>query len=407
MHYLSFIQRHPRRLLFGFSLNLFSNFGQTFVVSLFVPYLLEEFHLTPGAFGSIYSAATLLSAAALPLLGGLLDRTDLKKYSIAVMSLLGVAGLGMASANNVWLLFVSVFGLRMAGQGLLSHTASVSMATFFHSLRGKALAIAGLGFPLGEAVLPASLPLLIDSLGWRQSWLVIAGLIFGVLIPLMWVLLKNNSLSRAEVSFQREASRPWIPRFLFRDPAFYLLLPGMLCLPFVLTGLFLYQLRLFEWRGWAPALLGLAFVGFASGRLIAGFIAGHLVDRFGACRVYGFYLFPVLFTFAGFLLEAESWIIPLCYFLAGTSQGAAGAVKSAVWAEVYGTASLGSIRSLASSLMVLSTAAGPLVFGAFLNEGISFAWLLWLMFLVIGVCLISTYWFSRRIVPYQSSVEAA
>jgi hypothetical protein len=60
-----------RLLAFGFVLAFFSSFGQTSFIAVFGPVLRQEFGLSNGALGGMYSAATLASglllASALPL----------------------------------------------------------------------------------------------------------------------------------------------------------------------------------------------------------------------------------------------------------------------------------------------------------------------------------------------------
>jgi MFS family permease len=62
-------------LSFGVLLTLFSSFGQTFLISMFVPRLLETFQLNTAQFGLLYAAATITSALSLPFFGRLIDRT--------------------------------------------------------------------------------------------------------------------------------------------------------------------------------------------------------------------------------------------------------------------------------------------------------------------------------------------
>ena len=57
--------------------------------------------------------------------------------------------------------------------------------------------------------------------------------------------------------------------------------------------------------------------------------------------------------------------------LLGMSYGFSSTLFGAVWAEVYGTAHLGSIRSSIVSAMVFATAAGPGVTGTLIDRGIS------------------------------------
>ncbi|MBC3765990.1 hypothetical protein [Neptunicella marina] len=55
-------------------------------------------------------------------------------------------------------------------------------------------------------------------------------------------------------------------------------------------------------------------------------------------------------------------------FLLGLGMSIAGILITAMWAEVYGTQNLGSIRSLVSSLSILSTALSPVLFGYLLDH---------------------------------------
>ncbi|HOO93565.1 MAG TPA: hypothetical protein PKX94_08850, partial [Opitutales bacterium] len=76
MSYLRFVLSHPRALGFGVLLTLFSSFGQTFLISIFVPRMIDEMGLSTGGFGTLYSVATVLSASCLPFFGRILDRVS-------------------------------------------------------------------------------------------------------------------------------------------------------------------------------------------------------------------------------------------------------------------------------------------------------------------------------------------
>ena len=110
------------------------------------------------------------------------------------MVLVGLAVASFAMANvGSWLMLVAVlFGLRLFGQGLLTHLAMTAMARWFDSHRGRALSIASLGFPAGEAVLPALAVLSIGLIGWRQTWGLAALVLLLVAAPLLFCLLRRQ-----------------------------------------------------------------------------------------------------------------------------------------------------------------------------------------------------------------------
>ncbi|MDR8393013.1 hypothetical protein NC796_17790 [Aliifodinibius sp. S!AR15-10] len=96
MSYLTFVLKERRLLSFGLSFTFFSSFGQTFLISLFVPYFLQDFQLSNAGFGSLYSGATLVSAAVLPWLGKWIDHIPLRLYSTFV-------AIGLIVASLWWL----------------------------------------------------------------------------------------------------------------------------------------------------------------------------------------------------------------------------------------------------------------------------------------------------------------
>lgn len=70
--------------------------------------------------------------------------------------------------------FIALFGLRLFGQGMSSHLAMTFVARWFVRERGRALGLAFLGYPAGEAVFPMLMALLLGQFTWRWIWVGIA-----------------------------------------------------------------------------------------------------------------------------------------------------------------------------------------------------------------------------------------
>jgi MFS family permease len=189
-----------------------------------------------------------------------------------------MACLILSLAPNVPLLFLGILGLRLTGQGLLSLTASTTMARVFDEGRGKALSISGLGYPLGEGLLPVAVVLLIHAVGWRWSWGILAAVIALLLLPAMASLLRRVEPFHQREIAQHRTARPRTP--LLRDRRFYLLLPGSLYLPLVLTAL------------WAE-VYGVASIGATKG-MVATF--GILATAIGPVLLGGLLAVGVTFT---------------------------------------------------------------------------------------------------------------
>ena len=52
----------------------------------------------------------------------------------------------------------------------MGHTSRTTMARYFNTNRGKALAISGFGFSIGEIVYPTAIVFLLLTIGWRLTW---------------------------------------------------------------------------------------------------------------------------------------------------------------------------------------------------------------------------------------------
>ena len=384
MSYLSFLLANPRFIGFGLFLTFSSSFGQTFFISLFSNELRNDFGLSHGEFGSVYAMATLGSGFFLIWVGRAIDRLDLRLFTGCVV--LGLAGASflLANATSLALLGLAIFGLRLFGQGLLGHIAMVCMARYFRKARGKAVSLATLGYPLGEATLPFAAIAVLGFLGWRASWVVFAAAILLLVLPLALFLLRSapyrnvTEPDSVAANAPGERTAPETPepaaslKDVLRDSRFYLILPAILAPSFITTGMFFHQRHLADVKGWSLELLASAFVVFAISQSLTGLMAGQAIDRFGARRLLPVFLLPMgmamlLLSFSDAAASAQFYMLAV-----GATAGAGSALFGALWAELYGVRHLGAIRSFVTSLMVFSTALSPPFMGLMLDAGIAF-----------------------------------
>ena len=73
LNFVSFLIINKLWLSAGFLLALSSSFGQTFFISIFAAEIMSSFDLSNSEWGTIYASGTLLSAAAMIYIGGLVD----------------------------------------------------------------------------------------------------------------------------------------------------------------------------------------------------------------------------------------------------------------------------------------------------------------------------------------------
>ncbi|WP_085901417.1 MFS transporter [Kiloniella majae] len=380
---IHFILANARFLAFGFVVAFASSFGQTFYVSLFNQEIRTELNLSHGDFGAFYSAATLISGFAVIWFGKQIDHMDLRLYSYLVILGLFVAALGMVfiPSGLPFLILPLFFLVRLCGQGLMSHISVTAMARYFHDNRGRAISIASLGLSCGEASLPLLTIWLLSLLNWREVWILNAGFLGLVLMPMVFMLLRGHSERDARMNEQIKSQalaaggdnlhRQWTRREVLRDPAFYLMLPGLSTLAFIVTGIFFHQIHIVTGKGWSMAWFAGNFTIYAAMITISAVMAGSFVDRFGAVRLLLVHI-PIFLIGLLFLgLSDHLYTATLFMSFIGISVGFGSTVTSAIWAEVYGTKHIGAIRAMAMSVSVLASALSPALFGWLFDRNVS------------------------------------
>lgn len=362
-------------LAFGFASVFWGNFGQSFFISWYGAEIQASLDLSAGRYGSIYSLATLASGFLIMLFGGLIDRWPLKRFAAAAALGLVAACLTLAAAFHEIMLLLGFFLVRFFGQGLLPHTAQTTMGRYFEVNRGKALSISISGVPAGEVVLPLMAVALIGLMGWRLSWVVIALGTLLLYLPMMSWCLNKSGLESARASAARRtgSTASFLAggggrRRMLSDHRFWLALPTLMAGPFLITAVFIHQPFILAEKGWTPAWLATCFVVYGVIHWFSSMTAGVLIDRLSARFLLRLLPLPLAAAMFSLVYLEGEWVALLFMALLGTSIGTATPVGGALWAEVYGTARLGSIRSLVASLMIFATAASPVILGVMIDR---------------------------------------
>jgi MFS family permease len=362
-------------------MTFWSSPGQTYLISLFSGEIRMELGLSDGEFAGIYSLATLASAVVMIWSGTLVDRIDLKKFSIAIVIGLGI-GCGLMSVSvGVVSLLVSLFLIRQLGQGLMLITSSTAMVRYLDNHKGKSSALAGMGYAVSEAVMPSILVALLLWVGWRVSWQIAGIVLIAFMVPAIFYLLRNHDArhqnylhqllaqnNKTERVYQR---RQWTRSEVVRDRLFYLFAPGLTSQPLMFTGFIFHQVHLVESKNWSLSGWASLFVMYALVSVGTKIITGVLVDRFGAIRMVPLVALPMGIGLV--ILSLSSSLVGGAIFLAltGLTVGFQSTVTTPFWSEMYGNKHLGSIKSLGSSAMVFCTALSPIILGWYIDRDTS------------------------------------
>ncbi|TNE67956.1 MAG: MFS transporter [Alphaproteobacteria bacterium] len=377
---MQFDRSMVRFLAFGLAVAFLSSFGQTYFLGIYKTVVSETFGFDHADFGLFYLVVTLGSAIGLNRLGHLIDGIPLRRYMTGLVCLLAFACFGMAVSGPLATVFLAFLALRLLGQGMMTHAAMTSMSRYFGRNRGRAVAIAALGFPLGQAILPPLAVLVLTMTAWRASWAVFgAGLLLLGLPLVLWLLkghdarharwLEDEAAASAALA-DKPAGKSWRRADVLKDRRFYLILPFLMASPFWVTAVFFFAEEMAAAKGWSlQAYTGFYWL-FAGGSALVPLLGGYLVDRFGGLRLLPFH--PPLLGLGLTIVCFSDGAVGVALFMAlvGMATGFAVPVNNALWAELYGTRYLGEIKSLMTSMAVLATALSPYVLGQLLDAGV-------------------------------------
>lgn len=387
MKYPVFVSENPRLALYAFLAIAMSGFGQTFFISIFGAEIRAEFVLSNSRYGFYYGLATLGSALTLLKLGELADRWALWRVTLLAILLLATGCLFLGLAPGwIWLL-LGFFLVRLGGQAMLSHLGMTVAGRYFRRSRGRIMALTAAGFPLAEACLPALAGLILSRYGWRLPWFIAAATVIFLALPLLLLLARRAVHPQRLAQAQTAEDEPQLTRGqMLRDSGFYQVLPASLVTPFVVTALLFHQASIAELQGWPLMTISQAFIGFALGHFASLFMAGPLVDRWGARAILPVGLLPI---FAGLLVLGftnADWTPYLYLTLTGATLGIINTAVGAFWPERYGVLHVGAIRSVSQAAMVFSTAVAPLFMGLLLDAGLAVSTIGLLLAVLVGSC---------------------
>ena len=390
-------------IIFGFIFTFFSSFGQSFFLGLFNSSIRETLSITHGQFGSIYASATLLSSFLLIWVGKKIDDINIFKFAFYVTLLLSFSCFFFSKISSVTFLFIAVFLMRFSGQGLMSHTATTTIARYFTISRGKALSTCWFGLSTAEFILPVLIVYLLTITTWQNIWISISLLVLIFLPITSFALIKRlNFDSREEVKndeLKEKNIKQWKRIEVLKDYRFYIVCLNMLAVPWIATGVFVYQSFITESKDWGTYVIAQSFMVYSVLSVVTLLVSGFLIDKFTSRRLLIFMNIPLMFSVVVLIFFNNIYSAFIFLGLIGISNGFANVLGSSTWAEIYGVKYIGSIKALTTALMVFSTAFGTALFGLLIDKGFSIEDIALVSLIYMSISLILLFLVKNKLNP--------
>ena len=173
----------------------------------------------------------------------------------------------------------------------------------------------------------------------------------------------------------------------------------MLAMPWIVTGVFVYQSFITESKEWGTFVIAQSFMVYSVLSVVTLLISGFLIDKFTSRKLLIFMNLPVMLSVI-VLFYFDSTISAYVFLgLIGISNGFANVLGSSTWAEIYGVKYIGSIKALTTALMVFSTAFGTALFGLLIDNGFTIEDIALVSFVYMFASLILLFFIKNKLNP--------
>jgi MFS family permease len=371
----------------GFLAHIASAFSISSTLSVFLKPLSTDLGISRGVFSLIRSGEILIGAAAAPLVGTRLDRHGARWLMASGGLIAGAGFLLLGQARDFWQFLIFRWLLVSPGDSLMgSMVVNVTISRWFVRMRGRALALAGMGHGVAKVGMPLLAASLIAYTGWRGAWAVFGLLTLALVVgpsvlfmrrrPEDMGLLPDGSspaqheskITAKEVgsaSAPRSASVDveWSRREALRTPAFWLIVTTFGVAHVGVTGLNLHVFSFVSDQGHPAMVAALVMSIIAFMQLSTPLVWGLLAERSNIARLI---MAKFLIQAAGILWAlSDPGLVSLYsgFFLYGIGMGGTSILAEMIWANYFGRISLGKIRGIGTLLTHAFSAAGPPFFG--------------------------------------------
>ena len=363
--------------------------GQSFSVSLFFDFFIEDFGLDRTTASSLYGAGTFIASLSLTWVGRKLDLLGNRRMGVIVGLLFAVVLMLCSLINGPIMLLIAFIGIRGLGQGSLGLVSSTGIANWFKLRRGRMMALLTIGFALFQGIYVNSLRVLLETMDWRQVFILLGIGVGIIVVPLFGFLMGNKPedfgllpdnqiLDKSKNSDVGEFEEDnWTLAEAMRTPILWIFMFAKLLPSAWGTGLILHQVSIFNELNYTAqtATETFALIVF----FVAGFslLTGYLVDKIKPSYIVALQMSAMLSACALATLMTETWLLIVYAISFGLVMGVNGVFDGAVWANLFGRKYQGSIRGFIFTAGVSGSAIGPVLFGLSYDFAGGYAFVLW------------------------------
>lgn len=331
-----------------------------YTFNMFIVPMSQEIGMTRSQSGTV-QALVITAALGAPVIGRLADCGGFHLVFLICTAVMAAVELGLAYWGNGFGAFVlgtAVIGFIGGGSSSVLLTRPIN--AHFRRYRGLALGLVGVGISLTTIFVPPWLQGVIATDGWRQGYVVLAGIAVLIGLPLTMLLMPRSASTRGSAQAQGKADHSYL-----RERDFWLMTLANAFAAIATSGAISQLSPMLQDKGLSAADAALGLSTFAVGQFIGKLGGGILLDRIEPRLVATVLTALPALAFIVFLGTDHGAFVPLLMATAllGLLQGADVSIFAFFVARRFGVERYGTIFGALHGLGWIGTALGVIGFG--------------------------------------------
>jgi MFS family permease len=375
-------------------------YGSWYAYGVFLVALLREFGWSRSALAGAFSVFTLVHGGMSAPLGWLVARLGPRRLVLAGSGLLGCGLVLDSFVQRAWHLYLTFGVVTAVGVACAGWVPAVMLVQRWYPARfGTALGITGAGIGLGIAVIVPACQSMIDLVGWRWTYRIVAAVAVAWIVPATLWIVRDRPPAPAADRRASPSTGDFDPTLadVLHTRGFWLLAAMQVLMSFANQMLLVHQVAYLVDVG-IPTLVAASVVGVIGLASIVGKVGGGFTgDVIGRRAAYTIGASCVMASM-GVLLLVGVWPRPAWAYvyglLIGVGYAAPSALSPAIIADVVRTRHFGPIFGVLQIAGALGAAVGPWMAGRVFDATGSYAPAFSLA-VVAAVAAVTAVWLAR------------
>ncbi len=368
--------------------------GTLYTFSVFFGPLSTDFGWTRAATSGAFSLYMILHGFLYIVTGKLNDKLGPRIVMSLCGLLMGAGYMMMALTSEIWHIYVFygvIIAVGMSG-GYVPLISTVTRWFTGNSKRGLMVGISVAGVGLGTMVFPPLARWLIDSYGWRTSYVVIGVAVLLIIMSSAQFLKRapEQLITRLDNLSSIDPQQQGLSlQKVLKTQQFWLITFAYFGFGFILQAIMVHIVMHVTGLGISGTTAATMFIVLGAASVCARILLGSLADRIGNRSIIVGSFIILMATLLWLFIASDMWMFYIFAALFGFGYGGMVASQSPIVADLFGMRSHGVILGVIVSTITFGSAIGPVVAGAIYDTSSSYtaAFIVCIVFAVLGIIL--------------------